>query len=191
MLIFNPCPLSKMFFSFNCENIDILKNKWISSSTSCLSHLSQILSFKGVIGLVYLPTYIFNLWELILNFVIYLLFLCSFIITRYFSKSKFALICTYVLNFLDCFKATIGYWHCLENISSGLLKTLIWTRKNHMRREVNRGFLSLLWSVHMSSIFHFHLLVDFRDCTMYLFLHSSILMILLSDKKAHLIYKAH
>jgi hypothetical protein len=73
--------------------------KWISSSTSWLSHLSQILSFKGIIGLVYLPTYIFNLWELILNFVIYLLFLYSFIISRYFSNPKFVLICTYVLNF--------------------------------------------------------------------------------------------
>ena len=73
--------------------------KWISSSTSWLSYLSQILSFKGVIGLVYLPASIFNLWELILNLVIYLLFLCSFIISRYFSKPKFVLICTYVLSF--------------------------------------------------------------------------------------------
>ena len=45
---------------------------------------------------------------------------------------------------LDCFEATIGYWHRLENISSGLLKTLIWTRINHMRREVNHGFLLFL-----------------------------------------------
>ena len=45
---------------------------------------------------------------------------------------------------LDCFEATIGYWHRLENISSDLLKKLIWTRKNHMRREVNRGFLLFL-----------------------------------------------
>ena len=88
------------------NNVFLASKKWIqwlkkiiSSSTSCLSHLSQLLSFKGVIGLVYLPDSIFNLWELILNLVMHLLFLGSFIKSRYISKPKFVLIWTYVLNF--------------------------------------------------------------------------------------------
>ena len=112
-------------------------NKWISSSTSYLSHLSQILSFKGVIGLVYLPDSIFNLWELNLNLVMHLLCLGSFIKSRYISKPKF-----------------------------------------------------VFWSVHMSSIFHFHLWVDFWNCTRYLhtYLFYSVFTVCLREDIGHDLY---
>ena len=44
---------------------------------------------------------------------------------------------------LDCFKATIGYWHHLENISLGLLKdTYLDLKKSH--EEGDRSWFSTL-----------------------------------------------
>ena len=45
---------------------------------------------------------------------------------------------------LDYFKATIGYWHRLENISSGLLKDAYLDSKKSHEGEVNHGFLLFL-----------------------------------------------